>query len=170
MLLKKNGVEFSVADGEIARIVLERLNTTEHEREILGDLPADALDPPAKIGEAWQGGIYAGLARGRDGASDYHLIVGPEHEADIDWNAAGEWAKALDVDGWKDFSLPTRKEQALCFANVPELFQERAYWSGEQHASYSSYAWGQGFDNGGQDGWLKDGKLRARAVRRLPIQ
>lgn len=167
MLLKRNGIEFSIADGEIARIVLERLNTPEP--ELLTDLPADALDPAPRIGEAWQGGIYAGIARGRDGASDYYLIVGPEHEADVDWNAATEWAKGLNVDGFRDFSLPFRKEQALCFANVPELFKERAYWSCEQRASYSDYAWSQGFNDGYQGYWFKGGKGRARAVRRLPL-
>jgi hypothetical protein len=108
MLLKKNGIEFSVADVEVSRIVLERLNAPEASG-VLIDLPPDALDPGPRIGEAWQGGIYAGVARGRDGASDYHLIVGPEHESDIDWVAAIEWAKGLSIDGWKDYSLPDQE-------------------------------------------------------------
>jgi hypothetical protein len=53
---------------------------------------------------------------------------------------------------------------------VPELFKERAYWSGTQHASNSGYAWYQGFGNGGQGSAFKGTKLRARVVRRLPIQ
>lgn len=170
MLLKRNGVEFSVADHEVVRIVLERINTPETRPEILLDLAADPLDPAPRIGEAWQGGIYAGVARGIDGAPDYYLIVGPEHESDIDWDAAMNWAKKLDVDGFTDYELPRRREQALCFANVPELFKQRAYWSSEQRESDSSYAWGQGFSYGNQGTWGKNLKLRARAVRRLAIR
>lgn len=158
MLLKRNGIEFSVADSEVARLVLERISTPELQPEILLDLAADPLDPAPRIGEAWQGGIYAGITRGRDGASDYYLIIGPEYDGDVDWNAATEWAKALNVDGFRDWSLPFRKEQALAFANVPELFKERAYWSSETHASYSNYAWSQGFSDGSQGYWGKDDK------------
>jgi hypothetical protein len=122
-----------------------------------------------RIGGAWvaQGGIYVGIAPGRDGAPDYHLIAGPEIAARSTWDDAVQWAASLRVNDLSDFALPTRKEQALCFANIPELFKGAPYWSGEQHASNSEDAWGQYFGNGTQDSWGKDYKLRARAVRRL---
>lgn len=129
-----------------------------------------AIAPP--IGKVWpgQGGVYAGIARGRAGAPDYHLIVGPEYDGSSNWDELTTWASALDVDGRKDFSLPFRKEQALCFANAPELFKPEWYWSCEQPASSSGIAWFQNFFNGGQGTWLKGNNFRARAVRRLVIQ
>jgi hypothetical protein len=124
-----------------------------------------------RIGEYWagQGGIYAGVQRGRDGAADYHLIVGPAMEA-CNWESAKKQAAAAAVDGHSDFTLPFRKEQALQFANVPELFEQEYYWSSEQLASDSDYAWVQGFNYGGQTNDRKSYEFRARAVRRLVIQ
>lgn len=124
-----------------------------------------------RIGEEPRvGGIYAGIARGRDGAPDYHLIVGPEYDGETDWLSAMSWAQGLKLNFFTDYTLPFRKEQALLFANVPELFKPEAYWSCEQHASISSYAWRQDFDDGYQSYWVKDVQLRARLVRRLVIQ
>ena len=51
-----------------------------------------------------------------------------------------------------------------------EAFEDTWYWSSTQFAGYESYAWSQGFSHGFQDGYHKDDELRARAVRRLPIQ
>lgn len=50
-----------------------------------------------------------------------------------------------------------------------QAFEEAWYWSSTQHASYSGSAWCQHFGHGIQDNGHKNGKLRARAVRRLPI-
>lgn len=123
-----------------------------------------------RIGEVWsdQGGIYAGVMRGRDGAPDYHLIVGPDL-ATAKWVKAGKTAAALDIDGRSDFTLPFRKEQALMFANVPDLFEKACYWSCEQHASFNVSVWLQYFLDGHQTLYRKDDEFRARAVRRLPI-
>lgn len=124
------------------------------------------------IGSAWpgQGGIYAGMARGRYGEPDYHLIVGPESDERMTWDDAKQWATEQAVDCKTDFRLPTRKEQALMFANVSELFKEAWYWSCEQHAGGSGYAWVQGFGDGGQFNVRKSDGFRVRAVRRLVIQ
>lgn len=122
------------------------------------------------IGQQWpgQGGIYAGLARGRNGAPDYHLIVGPELTAAA-WKNVTQQATDLVIDGHADFSLPFRAEQSLQFANVPELFEGDWYWSCEEHASGSDYAWIQLFDDGNQYYSHESGELRARAVRRVKI-
>ena len=122
------------------------------------------------IGQRGLHGIYAGMARGggagqdRVPAADYILEVLDEAPKAMTWKDAVEWAKSVGGD------LPSRKEQALLFANVPELFQPECYWSGEQSASESGYAWSQGFRTGGQDDWSTDSELRARAVRRLSIE
>jgi len=134
-------------------------------------LPSDRDNSIPKIGTHWkaQGGIYAGVMSGLDGAPDYHLIVGPAFEY-ATWDEQKLAVFRLSADGFNDFTLPDRQEQALQFANVPELFESEWYWSGTQHASNSDYAWCQGFGDGDQHCRNKDGKLRARAVRRLIIQ
>jgi hypothetical protein len=126
--------------------------------------------PP--IGEWWddQGGYYAGLARGRDGAPDYHLLLAEPAQENIIWQAALDWVKALEIDGHRDFTLPNRSEQALLYANLKDLFTPEWYWSSEQSASYDAYAWCQGFTSGTQYYGHKSTKLRARAVRRLAIE
>ena len=66
-----------------------------------------------------------------------------------------------------DFPLQTLAE---CFQQGgAEAFEEEAYWTSTQHASYSDFAWCQGFYDGYQDDYDTDDKLRARAVRRLSI-
>ena len=164
MNVTKNGITITIPDAEIVRMALDRLGET------MSPELHTRLNPP-HIGEVWEGegGVYAGIARGRDGAPDYHLIVGPEFDGNNTWDHVTKWVADLSVDGLKDFALPYRKEQALCFANVSDLFKPEYYWSCEQHASDSYHAWLQDFDDGGQGYWGKDGGLRARAVRRLKI-
>lgn len=125
-----------------------------------------------RIGEVWegQGGVYAGIVRGRDGAPDAHLVVGPEADNELVWKAAGDFALSAAVDEHHDFTLPTRAEQAILFGNVPELFKRDWYWSAEKHASYAGYAWCQHFDYGDQGYGHIDDELRARAVRRFPAR
>ena len=164
MNLTVSGLTVTIPDAELQRLVLERLRDNTMR-------VAFAPSSPPRIGAEWpgQGGIYAGLCAGRDGGNDYHLILGPEYDGDVDWPASIEWAKGQRVHGFADFALPYRAEQSILFGNLRSHFQERAYWSSEQHASSSDCAWLQYFDDGGQDTWLKDGKLRAQVVRRLPL-
>lgn len=107
---------------------------------------------------------YAGLIRGKEGKPDYHLILVPgEPQKRLTWDAAKLWAAKIG-------DLPTRREQSLLFINLKEQFKPEWYWSGEQHASLSNYAWGQIFDYGSQYNLNKRCEGRARAVRRLEIQ
>jgi len=127
--------------------------------------------PPA-VGHRWlgHGGIYAGVARGCDGAPDYHLIVAEAEANGMTWKAAVDWATALSCDEIADFTLPTRHEQALLFANVEDLFEGALYWSRTQDAGDEQYAWYQHFYDGNQGAYHKSALLRARAVRRQPIE
>lgn len=122
---------------------------------------------PARIGQVdvEQGGIYAGLCRGVGHAPDYHLFVFGEDKDPLKWQEAVDWANDIRCAGHSDYALPTRKEQAVLFGNVPELFQEKYYWSCET-ASAPAYAWCQRFFYGTQSYCWKDGSSRARAVRR----
>ncbi len=130
----------------------------------LTDLPRLATEWPG------QGGQFVGLVRGQDGAQDYLLILGPEYDGEINWQKAMDWATSLEIDGHKDFTLPTRAEQAVLFGNAKDQLQQEGYWSREQLAEVADYAWVQFFGYGTQDFSHKDNEWRARAVRRLAIQ
>lgn len=108
---------------------------------------------------------YAGVILGKDGEPSHHLILLPEDKEGGKWQAAMDWAVSTGGE------LPTRREQALLYANLKEQFQEQWYWSSEQHASYDDFAWFQYFTNGFQDFNNEDYHYcRARAVRRLVIE
>ena len=92
------------------------------------------------------GGIFVGFIYPNGVA--HALILGAEHDRELTWDAAMEWAKSLKVDGVSDFTLPSRKEQSLCFAAVSDQFRATWYWSCEQHASDSGNAWLQDFGSG----------------------
>ena len=108
-----------------------------------------------------EGEIYAGILLGKDGEQDQHIFLLPLRADDaVTFKQAQEFAKATGGD------LPTRREQALLFANLPEQFEETWYWSGEEHAASSGFAWYQDFSYGNQDYDRKNDELRARSVRR----
>lgn len=107
---------------------------------------------------------YAGLILGKDGESDHHLVLLPWEAESVNWAKAKKFAKKAGG------AIPTRREQALLFANLKEQFQPRWYWSCEQHASGSDYAWMQNFDGGYQTSYPKSYEVRARAIRRLKIK
>ncbi len=137
-----------------------------------GAQPSVLIDTqtPPKIGEAWRGGLYAGVARGLNGANDYHLIVAKEDGGERKWDDAGKWAASLRVDGYSDFVIPTKEETALCYANLADAFEKCWHWTSTQRAAGSDCAWGQSFSYGGQGSDRKSGSGRARAVRRVPIR
>ena len=123
----------------------------------------DLKEDRCAIGGKGLYGIYAGTARGYNGEPDAILEVLDEAPDGLSWDAAMKWAESTGG------RLPTRKEQALLFANVPELFRQEAYWSCEPSAGAAGYAWYQYFHYGNQ-GWVREyGELRVRAVRREPI-
>ncbi|WP_417252772.1 DUF1566 domain-containing protein [Castellaniella sp.] len=118
--------------------------------------------PEAYI-ELHPGERYAGIVLDDDGEPSHHLVQLPGDEEDLTHDDALAWAKGVGGD------LPSRREQALLFANL-RGFQKAAYWSAETHAEDSSYAWCQYFSGGNQFNGLKSAQLRAVAVRRLVIE
>lgn len=109
-----------------------------------------------------KGEVYAGLITDK-GKPAHHLVLLPG-KTQGPWAECVEWAKKAGGE------LPTRREQSLLFANCKAEFEERWYWSGEQHASNDEYAWYQDFYDGYQYYGNVSGTYRARAVRRVPIQ
>ena len=125
---------------------------------------APAFFVPETTIELAPGENYAGLILGKDGAPSHHLVLMAAIPTDdLNWQAAQDWAKRIGGE------LPTRREQALLYANLKEEFEEHAYWSCEAHESESGWAWFQRFSYGNQDNGIRSLELRARAVRRLPI-
>jgi len=107
---------------------------------------------------------YAGLIVGKDGEPSHHLILMTDQPTDdLNWQAAQDWAKRIGGH------IPTRREQALLYANLKEEFEPGAHWSCEAHESEFGWAWYQDFYDGYQSSLYRDDELRARAVRRLPI-
>ena len=123
-------------------------------------LPAAASTLPA-IGAEYQGGIYAGLSIHENHAVALVLLPGDEV---LPWDAARAWATK------QGGTLPSRIDQLVLFQNLKAQFKEAAYWSCAPYAGHASYAWYQDFTNGTQYYDRKGSQLRARAVRRLPIQ
>jgi hypothetical protein len=111
--------------------------------------------------ELQDGEHYAGLILNADGTPSHHLVLRPEADKRMPWQAAVELAK--DQGG----TLPTRQEQALLFANLKDQFKAAWYWSNEEYEGDGSYAWGQGFYDGNQLDGRKSYEGRVRAVRRL---
>ncbi|MQA39002.1 Lcl C-terminal domain-containing protein [Rugamonas aquatica] len=111
-----------------------------------------------------EGELYAGLLLGKNGAPDIHLVLLPAKAEKLTWDQAKKFA--ADAGG----ELPTRREQSLLFANLKDEFEPYWHWSGEQHASYPSNAWGQYFYDGDQVYSHKSNEGRVRVVRRLIIQ
>ena len=159
------GADVSLSAETITEMWLDKLQrgAAAASFHLVDDLPL--------IGEEWpeQGGIFIGIARGRNGARQYPLILGPEMEAARDFEEAMKWAKGLKVGKYSDFRLPFRPEQALCFANVPEHFKKEWHWSCEQHASNPDFAWLQNFGYGGQGYNRQSDGSRARAVRQVLV-
>lgn len=101
-----------------------------------------------------------GAACEYDGQANTLALVNSKHS-----HPAAEWAAALEIDGHADFYLPSCRELALCYANLPELFEKAWHWSSTQCSPY--YAWIQDFGGGSQDFGRKGYEVRARAVRRV---
>lgn len=130
------------------------------EQQAVAAAPVRAGTLPA-IGSTYGGGIYAGLSV--DGEQPVALVLLPDEES-LPWNDAVAWAEK------QGGALPSRIDQLVLFKNLKAEFKEAWYWSGEQYAGCSVYAWYQYFGDGYQNNGLKDDECRARAVRRLPIQ
>jgi len=156
--LDLSGTTVTISALEVARLFLEKIATGA------AAATGSAVVRPPAIGSLWpsEGGIYAGLVRGNP---DYHVIVLEEHSGEVSWTDAMTWGQRFEDQRDPIAGLPKRKEQALMFANVPELFEKAWYWSREQYDA--EWAWSQRFGDGCQYYPHKDRQLRARAVRRL---
>ena len=118
---------------------------------------------PEQVIDLKQGEHYAGIILGKENEPSYHLILLPGEADKINWADALKWAASTGG------ALPTRRDQALLYANLKDQFKELWYWSSEQHAELADYAWMQGFGYGGQYDDPKASEWRARAVRTIKL-
>lgn len=118
--------------------------------------PVTITPPALKKGERW-----AGIVTTETGL--HHLILLPGDQDAAPWKKQLAWAKKAGGD------LPDRVELATLRRTLPEEFKPDWYWSNEQHAADSDYAWCQTFTSGNQYYDVILIKLRARAVRRVAI-
>ncbi len=112
--------------------------------------------PELSEGESYVGCIGDALG------NMHHVILLPGDNDDATLEAQMEWVKSIGGD------LPTRVEQSLLFSQCKSLFKKEAYWSND--CSESGWAWYQTFSYGDQSCRNRRHELRARAVRRLPIE
>jgi hypothetical protein len=157
------------------------------------------ISAPA-IGTHWveQGGIYAGLVRGDNGA-DHHLIISTDPAGEIEGAAWGEYGQdvpgaasksdgqantramaeagsqvakdmlALRIDGHADWHIPSQADLHVAFANCAELFdKDDWYWTSTQRSRDSAFF--QDFASGSSDWLYKDNDYRVRAVRTIQLQ
>ena len=111
--------------------------------------------------ELAEGETYVGCIG--DALGNLHHVILLPGDNDDTHEAQLEWAKSIGGD------LPTRIEQAMLWANHRDQFKKDLYWSNEIHHAESGWAWCQHFYGGGQYGDIRVNELRARAVRRVPI-
>ena len=145
-------IALRLPESVISGLVLAALSGAKPEISMPMGLPA--------IGQELQGGLYAGIARGFDGAPDAPLILLPG-EFTGKWQDAMKWAEE------QGGVLPDRREGALLYANLHDQFKPEWHWLRTEYSSDG--AWCQYFNCGYQLNCSKDGSLRARAVRRLII-
>jgi uncharacterized protein DUF1566 len=140
----------------------------------------DGLANTRAMAEAGSALAAWALALNIDGIGDWYLgsqdeleilyrNLKPGTETNSQWGRSGINVSAIPLTYPYLVDSPAQTVNELFRTDGTEAFDEVAYWTSTQHASYSDYAWLQYFGNGYQYYWLKDGKLRARAVRRLPL-
>lgn len=115
--------------------------------------------PPLAEGEIYLGGFV-------DANGDVsHTILLPGDHSVATWQEQMDWAKSVGGD------LPTRAELVIAYEKHRDQFKKSAYWSNMQDddPGYAGWAWFQHFRFGSQSTSAEDGRLRARAVRRLTI-
>jgi hypothetical protein len=145
------------------RSLRDALRVAIHQLDAQFDPRSDAEKqslPPA-IGGEWLGGIYVGPTL--DNNERAHLVLLPE-EFEGNWQNAATWADE------RKGVLPARIDLLVLWLNARDHFKAEWYWSSEEVAGYPEYAWCQNFSYGYQNYYHKITKLRARAVRRVPIE
>jgi len=118
----------------------------------------------------FEGGIIVAI----DEESKEGLIAASEDQLGgegVTWQEAKDVVDFLEIDGYDDWRLPTKKELMLLYKNLKAKdygdFQDESYWS----TSKSGYnnAWGVSFSSGRSYDFDKLSKHSVRAVRTFTL-
>lgn len=160
LTLNIRGATVTIPEAEIERLWLAGVREPAASTTVPG-LPA--------IGSLWNGGVYAGIVRGDASESDYHLISSFDEIVRAIWGDARSWASNLPPHSGRSWRLPTRRDQAVLYGNLPELFAKEWYWSSTLYAPDAAYAWAEYFGDGRQYGFHRRNGFRARTVLHIPV-
>lgn len=130
---------------------------------ITATLHSESTDTPLKIGDHHfkLGGKYAGISAGEDGQPDHPLaLLSHKAEKPMSWAEATKWAASFG-DGAR---LPTKREAALMYANLPDEF-DKSDWHWTSTPYSDSGAWLQYFGHGYHTNCNQSSKRLCRAVR-----
>jgi hypothetical protein len=123
-----------------------------------------------KVGETWQGGVYAGITHKNE-----HLVLMFPHQSKRDMTCVD----AFDLADHRNVAihtskpiwrLPTRKEAALLYANLQDWFEDMWYWTGEAYHADTSCNWVQTFGYGRQADARRTDACRVCLVRSFPCE
>lgn len=122
------------------------------------------------IGEQFGGGIIYYV----DETGDHGLICTAEDLGEYNWSAAIKACAELELNGYKDWYLPTITELNLMYQQKNTIGNYKSgyfyqYWSSSENLHNDKFAWLQDFSNGRyyvyKDGDYKASKARVRATR-----
>jgi hypothetical protein len=121
--------------------------------------------PPLNTPMPEHGGIFAGIAGGKDGAPYSALILlNAVPDKRLNFKDACAWGESLG-DG---AHVPTRDESALLYATVRDAL-DQDYWHWTSTPYSDSTAWIQHFDYGRQSDFDKSTERLCRAVRLIQL-
>jgi hypothetical protein len=148
---------------------MQRLYAADHFPTSVFSTPGATMNfkdlPQLNTSMPEHGGIFAGIAGGKDGAPYSALILlDAKPDNRLNFQAACAWGESLG-DG---AHVPTRDESALLYATVRDAF-DQDYWHWTSTPYSGSYAWIQVFYNGSQDGDYKSTERLCRAVRLIQL-
>lgn len=107
-------IKIEIPRAVIADIIMERIGG----RLEVAATASQQSGP--QIGEAYEGGRYAGLT-----ISDnvpQRLVLLPDEAENVNWKDACDWAKEQGGE------LPSRFDQLVLFNNLKSEFQDTWYW------------------------------------------
>jgi hypothetical protein len=147
-------------------------------------------NPDVSFNNKGWGGYVRAVRGGQSGSLDHLVINGNRTVTDTDtglmweqdapdnkrtWEGALKYCEDSNLAGYTDWRLPTTKElrslvdyirnpqPAINTTYFPDTWSW--YWSSTTYASYTDYAWGVNFTNGGGSYEFKPGSGYVRAVR-----
>ena len=162
------------------------------------DTPTGGLTPPALGAYwPGQGGFYAGKLPAVGDRPEVHMVFSEEEVEDLTWgprdndvtgaksrhdgrantkallasgtrHPAAQWAAAREVDGHKDFHLPSQLELFMACIQVQDKFKKEGwYWSSTQDSPNGAFV--QDLEFGGSLWYGKGHAHRVRAVRWIQL-